>query len=209
MSDNELVKIDSGQFAKVDASLTAFGNGIFNVAEWVQSLKHAIDAQTADNGKWLSVLNDTLSAGLAEVTKAIREQHTPPPPAHMRGTIMADYSIPDDTPDGTFSLAVTASDSEGHPITDPALLAALVAEVINSDETGFAATLDATDNRKGTYHVGGPNDDGSPKQCTVTQNLKDADGNIIATGTDSFTVTTGKVALGSVTATFDGLTPIT
>lgn len=114
---------------------------------------------------------------------------------------MASYSIADDTPDGTFTLAVTATDSEGVPITDPAILASLTVEIINSDDTVFAATLGA-DGRSGTYHVG------APGQSTTTQNLKSADGTLLATGTDGFTVTTGAVALGSVTASFDGLAPI-
>ncbi len=105
------------------------------------------------------------------------------------------------------SFAVTATDSEGNPITDPAELAKLPFTVINSDESVFAVTLDADQpdgaHRVGGYHVG------APGQATVTGNLTQADGDLIATGTDAFTVTTGEATLGSVAGTFEGMTPIT
>lgn len=117
-----------------------------------------------------------------------------------------DFQLPDDQPDGrvTFNLSVT--DAEGHPITDPAVLAALQFEIVNSNESAFSVALDADQpdpsKRAGTYHAG------APGQAALTENLKDGDGNLLATGTDSFTVTTGKVALGSVVSNFEGLTPI-
>jgi hypothetical protein len=124
----------------------------------------------------------------------------------MRGTIMADYSIPDDTPDGRVTFHLNATDSEGVAITDPAELAKLGFTVTSSNDAAFVVTLDADQpdpaNRVGGYHVG------APGQAAVTENLTAADGTLIGTGTDGFTVTTGKVALGSVDAKFDGLTPI-
>ena len=200
MSDKELVTIDPVQFNKLETDLITISNAGWGVKEELNLLRHAVTDGDVEVTKWLAILNDTLSAGLAEVAKAIREQQPPPPPAHMRGTIMASYSIPDDQPDGTFTLAITATDSEGVPITDPDVLAGLTVELVDSDDSVFQATLGA-DGRSGTYHVG------APGQATVTQNLKTADGTLIGTGTDGFVVTTGKVALGSVTATFDGLTP--
>jgi hypothetical protein len=136
-----------------------------------------------------------------ELTKTL------PPQRKMKGTIMSDYSIPDNQPDGRVTFNLSATDEEGQPITDPAELAKLQFEASSSDESAFVVTLDTDQpdptKRVGGYHVG------APGQAAVTGNLKDGDGNLIGTGTDGFTVTTGKVALGSVKAEFEGLTPIT
>jgi hypothetical protein len=144
---------------------------------------------------------------LQKILKAIENiQPLPQPQPKMKGTVMADYSIPDDQPDGRVTFHLSATDAEGQPITDPAVIASLTFEAMSSNEDAFTVTLDADQpdplNRVGGYHVG------APGQAAVTGNLKDADGNLIGTGTDGFTVTTGKVALGAVSATFDGLTPI-
>lgn len=148
-----------------------------------------------------------VKALLQQVLEAIANiQPLPQPQPKMKGTVMADYSIPDDQPDGRVTFHLSATDAEGQPITDPAVIASLVFEAVSSKEDAFIVTMDADQpdplNRVGGYHVG------APGQAAVTGNLKDAEGNLIGTGTDGFTVTTGKVALGSVTATFDGLTPI-
>jgi hypothetical protein len=206
------IYITAAQFNKWLELETIRNNALWRVAESISLLKdhlqEALEIATADNGKWQSIQNETISAGFASVVEAIAKLQTPlPPPQHqMKGTVMADYSIPDDQPDGRVTFHLSATDAEGQPITDPAVLATLTFEVASSDENAFAVTLDAEQpdplNRVGGYHVG------APGQAAVTGNLKDADGNIIGTGTDGFTVTTGKVAPGSVSATFDGLTPI-
>lgn len=155
----------------------------------------------------LKEINTSITEGFAAVAAEIAKLQTPgPPPAQMRGTIMADYQVPADQPDGRVTFHISATDSEGNPITDPAELAKLQFEVINSNDAAFVVTMDAEQpdpaNRVGGYHVG------SPGQGTVTSNLKQADGDLIATGTDGFTVTTGEATLGSVTGTFEGLSPI-
>lgn len=155
----------------------------------------------------LKEINESITSGFAAVAAEIAKLKTPePPPALMKGIIVADYQVPADQPDGRVTFRISATDSEGNEITDPAELAKLSFEVINSNEAAFVVTLDADQpdpaNRVGGYHVGGPG------QGTVTSNLKQPDGDIIATGTDGFTVTTGEAALGSVTGTFEGLTPI-
>lgn len=170
-------------------------------------LRLAIEQFSENNGKWQSLQKEAIDAGFALVAEAIANiQKLPPPQRRMKGRIMADYQIPDDQPDGrvTFNLSVT--DAEGQPITDPAELAKLGFELSNTNENAFSVTLDADQpdpaKRVGGYHVG------APGQAAITANLKDADGNLIGTGTDGFTVTTGKVALGSVKSTFEGLTPL-
>jgi hypothetical protein len=165
------------------------------------------DASTKGTSEQLDAINETIRAGFASVVEAIANIQPPTPPGpKLKGTIMADYSIPDDTPDGRVTFNLAATDAEGQPITDPAVLASLVFEAASSNEDAFSVTLDGEQpdpmKREGGYHVG------APGQAAVTSNLKDADGNLIGTGTDGFTVTTGKVALGSVTAELSGLTPI-
>jgi hypothetical protein len=165
------------------------------------------NASTKGIAEQLEAINETIRAGFASVVEAIANIQPPSPPGpKMRGTIMSDYSIPDNTPDGRVTFNLAATDEEGAPITDPAVLASLSFEAASSDESAFSVALDADQpdptKRVGGYHVG------APGQAAVTSNLKDADGNLIGTGTDGFTVTTGKVALGSVKAEFEGLTPI-
>lgn len=193
--------------AAVNGNTDAINNASDDSTKWqsliqdaLLSIDKSINGAAEDTLRQLATINDTIHDGLQLIATAITSTTTLPEPT-LRGTIMASYAIPDDQPDGTFTLAVTATDSEGVPITDPAVLAALTVELINSDDTVFAATL-GTDGRSGTYHVG------APGQSTVTQNLKAGDGTLLATGTDGFTVTTGAVALGSVAATFTGLTPV-
>jgi len=189
MASHDIIDVQSG--SHLDTLLSGILNALWAINDQLKPLDNAIDNNTTEVTKWLGVVAEAIA----------NIQPLPQPQPQTRGTIMASYSIPDDQPDAGFTLAITATDSEGVPITDPAVLAALTVEIINSDDTVFAATL-GSDGRSGTYHVG------APGQATVTQNLKDAAGTLLATGTDGFTVTTGKVALGSVNATFDGLTPV-
>jgi len=212
LSDHEEVKLTSVQFQEWEKLTTAQLNALWRIAEVVvrhtDHQRETLETAAADLTKWLAIQNETISAGFASVVEAIAKLQTPlpPPQRQMKGTVMADYSIPDDQPDGRVTFNLSATDSEGQSITDPAVLATLQFELSNTNEDAFQVTLDADQpepsKRVGGYHVG------APGQAAVTGNLKDADGNIIGTGTDGFTVTTGKVALGSVGATFDGLTPI-
>jgi len=203
VSDKELVRIEPEQLAQLIAVLTAQNNALWAINDQLKpldngldSLTEAVDAQTKDVTKWLGV-----------VAEAINNLTLPQPQPTLRGTIMSDYQIPADQADArvTFNL-VGITDSEGNPITDPEQLAKLLFEATSSDPSVFEVTLDADQpdgaKRVGGYHVG------APGQAAVTSNLKQADGDLIATGTDGFTVTTGEATLGSVNAEFEGLTPI-
>ncbi len=196
MSDRELVVIDSKQHAELIGVLTAISNGLWAINDQLKPLDNAINTNTTEISKWVSV-----------VAEAISHLTLPQPGPQTRGTIMSDYQIPADQADGrvTFNL-VGITDSEGNVITDPAQLAALGFEATSSDPSVFEVTLDVDQpdgaKRVGGYHVG------APGQAAVTSNLKQADGDLIATGTDGFTVTTGEATLGSVNAEFEGLTPI-
>lgn len=133
-------------------------------------------------------------------------QPLPQPQPKQKGTIVADYQIPDDQPDGRVTYHLKATDAEGNVITDPAQMAQVGFTVQSSNEAAFIVTLDADQpdpfNRVGGYHSG------APGQAALTSNMTNAKGELIGTGTDGFTVTTGAVTLGSVESTFDGLTPI-
>lgn len=208
MSDFEEVKLTAAQFNELDKLSQAKLNALWRIAETITEQKdrqqEIVEAATTEITKWLGIQNDTIKAGFASIVEALTST-TLPPQQQVKGTIVADYQIPDDQPDGRVTFHLSATDAEGQPITDPAAFAAMAFEVNNSDENAFVVTLDADQpdpmNRVGGYHVG------APGQSAVTSNLKDSDGNIIGTGTDGFTVTTGKAAIGSVVADF-GLTPI-
>lgn len=200
MGERFIVDIEAGKKSHLDGVLSGLNGAVNKVAENISPPDTSVAEQ-------LAILNQTISAGFAAVVAEIAKLQPPaPPPARMRGTIMSDYQVPDDQADGrvTFNLSVT--DSENQPITDPAVLAGLGFEAVSSDENAFTVTLDADQpdptKRVGGYHVG------APGQAAITSNLKDADGNLLATGTDGFTVTTGKVSLGAVSSEFEGLTPI-
>jgi hypothetical protein len=189
--------------------------------KWLKDeLVQQLVAEVRRNAKRFDAIIETLraQAGVAAELKLVKEELSTvhglvsdilnrlPERPKMKGTIMADYQIPDDQPDGKVTFHLDATDTEGQAITDPEVLKTLTFEVVGSNDDAFKVTLDTDQpdpvNRTGNYHVG------APGQAAVTSNLKDADGNIIGTGTDGFTVTTGKVALGSVKSSFEGLTPI-
>lgn len=198
----ELVRIEKDQFNQLDKRLNALRGDLMSLKDRIAPLKKG-ESLSENVGKWLAQISTDIQEGFESVVEVISKLQPPgPPPAKMKGTIYMDYQIPANQPDAGFSLVVAATDDEGHPITDPAELAKLTVEVINSDDSVFAATIDPDDNRKGGYHVGGPG------QATVTQNLMNADGELIGTGTDAFTVTTGPAKLGSVKSEFEALTPI-
>src|ERR1051326_2314781 len=87
--------------------------------------------------------------------RLINIQPLPQPQPKMKGTVMADYSIPDDQPDGRVTFHLSATDAEGQPITDPAVIASLTFEAMSSNEDAFTVTLDADQpdplNRVGGY----------------------------------------------------------
>lgn len=177
------------------------------IVQAINGLTKAVTDSTADAGKWASIQNETTKAGFNAVVEALAKLQPPTPgPSPRRYSIMSDYAIPDNTPDGRVTFRLSATDEEGQPITDPAQFAKLVFEAVSSNEDAFTITLDVDQpdpmNRVGGYHVG------KPGQAAVTSNLKKANGDLIGTGTDGFTVTVGEIALGSVKAEFEGLTPI-
>src|SRR6476646_8830517 len=143
MASHEIIDIQSG--SQIDLRLGEFGNALWAVNDQLKPIDNAINNHSDNTAKWLATINDTISAGFAAVVAEIAkiQQPLPPPQPKMRGTIMADYSIPDDTPDGRVTFAIAATDSEGVPITDPAELAKLTFVVTGSNDAAFVVTLDA------------------------------------------------------------------
>lgn len=114
-------------------------------------------------------------------------------------TIMLNYVVKDDNPSVGFSLKIDGvTDAEGNPIADPQ---GLTTEITSTDTTvlGFTA---GEDDKTGTVHFG------APGAASLQYSVKDVNGNVLGSGSDGFTVTTGDpAAITGIEATFEGLTP--
>lgn len=197
MSDFEQVKIDGGQFAKIDAGLTAFGNGIFGLKGEVNQIRHAIEAQTADQGKWLAILNDTLSAGFAAVVAEIAKlNELPPQPNSLEVKFV--FKVADDHQDEPFAISIGGvTDAEGQPIPDTS---GLIVAVASSDESVVGVSFDPASNS-------GVASFGAPGVASLTASVTNAKGDILGSGAADFTVTTGDpAAVSDVKIAFSGLT---
>jgi len=109
------------------------------------------------------------------------------------------YIVKDDNPDVGFSVTVGGvTDAEGQPIPD----AQVTVEVSSTDASVLAVTSNE-DGKSGTVHFG------DPGQASINVSAKSADGTVLATGSDGFTVTVGDpAAIASISTSFDGLTPV-
>lgn len=108
---------------------------------------------------------------------------------------MANYTIPDDTPDGTYTLpTVTVKDAEGNPITE-----GLDVSFTSTDDTVLQLT--PTDAGSGAYHVGNPG-------VAAANFVVSSGGNPLFSAVANFTVTTGAPASAEATGdiVFSGLT---
>jgi hypothetical protein len=115
------------------------------------------------------------------------------------GEIKMNYIVKDDNPDVGFAVTVgEVTDSEGQVIPD----AQLTVEIASSDESVLAVTTNE-DGKSGSVHFG------APGVAPITVQVKDANGNVLGSGGDNFTVTTGDpAAISGVSTSFDGLTPV-
>lgn len=107
------------------------------------------------------------------------------------------YIVKDDNPPVGYSLTVGAvSDAEGNVIEN----AKLSVEVA-SDNPAAVSVLPNEDPKTGSISFG------SPGSANVTASVKDEAGNILATGSASFLVTTGDPkSVSGVGLAFEGLT---
>jgi hypothetical protein len=113
--------------------------------------------------------------------------------------LMANYVVKDDNPDVGFELTLgDVTDAEDNVISDPQ---GLTTEILSTHEGVVKFT--GTSDKAGTVSFG------APGQANLNYNVKDANGKVLASGSDGFTVTTGDpAAVSSITAKFEGLNPV-
>ena len=117
--------------------------------------------------------------------------------------IMSHFIVKDDNPAVGLKLTLgEVKDGEGNVITDPAVLATLTKEVVSTNENAVAFIPSTDGTKEGDVVFGSPGD------AALQYSVKDASGNVLGTGGDTFTVTTGDPkSIASVTASLDDLTP--
>lgn len=113
--------------------------------------------------------------------------------------LMANYIVKADNPDVGFSLTLgEVKDSEGNVVEAPE---GLVTEILSTHE-GVVQFIPGDTDREGTVKFG------SPGQANLNYNVKTAEGVVLGSGSDGFTITAGDPAsIAGITATFEGLTP--
>lgn len=146
--------------------------------------------------EWLLLLGG-LFVGIA-IGYLLWHQHGSSGPLQNEVRFM--FIVADDNPDVSYSVSIgEVKDAEGNVIADPQ---GISVEVESSDESVVAVT-EAEDGKSGTVSFG------SPGQATLTANVKDVNGELLATGAASFTVTTGNPAsVSGVGLAFAGLTEV-
>ena len=128
---------------------------------------------------------------------AYRQKHgTPNNPQPAIGALKMNYKVKDDNPPVRFNITGgEIKDAEGNVI--PTTL-----ETTVTDPNVLGLTLD-DDNRSGELSFG------SPGVANFNVVEKDSDGNIVASNSDGFTVTTGDPAsIAPIVTAFEGITPV-
>jgi hypothetical protein len=166
---------------------------------------------------------DDVFAALGALTRAIGHlvavlfhgtcHHHHPLSFHVVGmqfTLTTEEGVPlmiivkDTQPDVTFAIAFNVVDAEGSPVPAPP---GLTVETVSDNPSAVAVIPGATD-REGSVHFGSPNPDGSPALANITVSVKTADGTLIGSFGEQFTVTAGDpTAIAGGTITFADLTP--
>lgn len=112
--------------------------------------------------------------------------------------------VKNDQPDVAYVASFSVVDAEGSPVPNPA---GLTIEV-TSDNPSAVSVLPDADPKTGSVHFGSPNPDGSPAIANITVAVKLADGTLIGSFGEQFTVTAGDpAAIAGGTIVFEGLTP--
>jgi hypothetical protein len=114
------------------------------------------------------------------------------------GELKIMYIIKDDNPDVGYSIDVgDVTDAEGNVIPDEAV----VVTVESDNPSAVSVSADASDETSGSISFG------SPGVATVTVSANDANsGALLATGSASFTITTGDpTSISGLDINFDGL----
>lgn len=85
MSDQELITIQSQQFAQLATMLTAISNALWAINDQLKPIDNVLNKQTLETTKWQSIQNESIIAGFALVAEAVAKGLPPPPgpPAHV------------------------------------------------------------------------------------------------------------------------------
>lgn len=219
MPPQDIVNVQEG--SRLDLDLVAIGNALWDIndklktdgpiAEAVNELTDAIDEHSENTGKWLSTINDTISAGFAAVVEAIAQLNTQPPPLpQSKGVIMATFKVAADNPDIVISLAGTDfMDSDTPP--NPTGAGDIDLSVESSAPDVVGATLSnqvlSADGNTVTADIAVHFGAAATDVATLTYRATNRDtGAIVAAGSDDFTVQVGEAGIGTVTSTVP-LTP--
>ena len=194
MASHEIIDIQSG--SPLDTRLGEFGNALWAINDQLKPIDNAINNHSENVGKWLSTINDTISAGFTSVVEAIAKINTQPPPLPNPLEVKFMFVVKDDNADVNFAVVLgDVTDAEGNPIAD----AAVTVAVLSTDESVVSVTFDATA-KTGSVHFG------NPGTATVTATVSSGE-TLLGSGAADFTVTTGDpAAISSVALNFDGLT---
>ena len=198
MSDKALVKIDSGQFARLDLLLSAIGNALWAINDQLKPLDNAINNNTTEVTKWLAVVAESIA----------KINPLPEPQPKPKGVIMATFKVGADNPDITIELSGSDfTDSEGNPTgagdidlsvesSNPDVLeATLSGQSVSADGNTVTAQVN--------LHFGAS----SPDMAALAYKANNRDtGALVAAGSDEFIVGAGEASVGSITSSVP-LTP--
>lgn len=152
----------------------------------------------ADLGKWLSILNESIVAGFAQVAEAIAKINTLPPPQPKPLEVNFVFKVANDHQDESFSISIGGvTDAEGEPLPDTK---GLTVDVKSSDDAVVAVSFDpATNSGVASF--------GRSGVASLTASVTNPKGDILGSGAADFTVTTGDpAAVSDVKISFSGIT---
>jgi hypothetical protein len=210
MAAHDIIDVQPG--SQLDMRLGELSNALWDINDQLKPIDDAINDHSENTGKWLSTINDTISAGFAAVVAEIAKLNTQPPPLPKpKGVIMATFKVGADNPD--IEIALTGSgfmDSDTPPnptgagdidlsveSSNPdAVSASISGQTLSDDGNSVSATV--------AVHFGAPATD----VATLTYRATNRDtGLVVAAGSDDFTVQVGEAGIGTITSTVP-LTPV-
>jgi hypothetical protein len=202
MSDFEQVQIQPDQFKVLEQRLNALRGQMQIVTERLgpvdagksiqQTLESGLQDLRVEITKWLSIQNDTMSAGFAMVAEALISTNLPPPQPRLKGRFT--LILKNDQPDFGYDFDVSGiTDAEGEEITDPAVLAKVVKEVTSTND-GVVSATSPDEGGAGTIHIGTSGEATLSGKAWFNQADKDAGKDPAFLASEPFTITTGDPA---------------
>lgn len=151
-----------------------------------------------DVAKWLSILNDSIIAGFAQVAEAIAGIQPLPQPQPKQLEVNFVFKVANDHQSEPFSISISGvTDAEGEALPDTK---GLTVDVKSSDDAVVAVSFDSATNS-------GVASFGRSGVASLTASVTNAKGEILGSGAADFTVTTGDpAAVSDVKLAFGGLT---